>query len=87
MADRYEQLTLDLAEALTGILRQVIADVGPSAPADDVSLVSVPEAARRVGLSTVTVKRKIAAGELDSVLVGRRRLVRLSAIEEYVRAL
>jgi excisionase family DNA binding protein len=51
------------------------------------SLLDVPEVASRLGISQVKVKRLIAAGELRSVLLGRRRLVPSEAVADYIRSL
>ena len=51
---------------------------------DDPLLVSVEEAARRLGIDRCTAYELIAAGELDSVKIRRRRLVPVVALSEYV---
>jgi excisionase family DNA binding protein len=77
-----------LAEALAAVVRQAVheavVEVAESG-GDTAGLVGIPEVARRMALGTTTVKRLIAAGELRSLLVGRRRLVPPEAIEEFRR--
>jgi excisionase family DNA binding protein len=48
-------------------------------------LVTVPELAERLRVGLRTVERKIATGEIRSLLVGRRRLVRADEVERYLR--
>ncbi len=50
----------------------------------DVLAVSIAEAARQLGLSTRTVATLITSGELESRKVGRRRLIPLSALVDFV---
>ena len=47
-------------------------------------LVGMPEAARRLGLGLSTVKSLVQGRDLQSVTVGRRRLIPVAAIEEFV---
>jgi excisionase family DNA binding protein len=51
----------------------------------DVLAVDVPEAARRLTLSPRTVATLLARGELKSLKIGRRRLVPVRALEEFLR--
>lgn len=50
-------------------------------------LIAVSEAARRLGLGRTTVYAEIAAGRLRTVKAGRRRLVPVAALDEYVALL
>uniref|UniRef100_E6PBZ9 Helix-turn-helix domain-containing protein n=1 Tax=mine drainage metagenome TaxID=410659 RepID=E6PBZ9_9ZZZZ len=52
--------------------------------ASDIQAVSVPEAARRIGVGHSTAKMLYKTGELRSFTVGRRRLVTCDAIAEYI---
>ncbi len=47
--------------------------------------VGVPEAARRLGLSSRTVATLIARRELPSRKVGRRRIIPVAALEAFIR--
>jgi excisionase family DNA binding protein len=47
--------------------------------------VSVEEAARRLSLSPRTVATLIATRELRSVKIGRRRVVTIKALQEFLR--
>ncbi|WP_236592345.1 excisionase family DNA-binding protein [Streptomyces sp. NHF165] len=60
-------------------------DHGDSDPT--VALLSVEEAARRLGIGRTVCYRLISAGELESVTVGRLRRVPADAIPEYVSRL
>jgi excisionase family DNA binding protein len=53
----------------------VVPDGASERAPDDARAVSVPEAARRLGVSERTVRRRIAGDELSSFLFGGRRLV------------
>ena len=46
--------------------------------------VGVPEAARRLGLSPRTVATLVARRELPSRKVGRRRIIPVAALEEFI---
>ncbi|HVO60497.1 MAG TPA: helix-turn-helix domain-containing protein [Terriglobales bacterium] len=48
--------------------------------------VSIPEAARRLGVSTRTVATLIARKELQSKRIGRRRLVTVDALQQFLRS-
>lgn len=43
-----------------------------------------PDAAQMLGLGRSMTKQLVATGELETVLVGRRRLVIVQSIHEYV---
>jgi excisionase family DNA binding protein len=47
--------------------------------------VSIPEAARRLGLSIRTVATLVSRRELASRKVGRRRIIPVAALEAFVR--
>jgi excisionase family DNA binding protein len=49
--------------------------------------VTVKEAARILALSPFTVSKKLDAGAIDSRYEGKRRLVRLSSLQEYADSL
>jgi excisionase family DNA binding protein len=50
----------------------------------DLLLVDLDEAARRLSLSRRFVQGEIAAGRLHSVRAGRRRLVAVAALQDYI---
>ena len=52
---------------------------------DDVLAVNVPEAARRLGISPRTVATLVARRELPSRKIGRRRVIPIRALEEFLR--
>jgi excisionase family DNA binding protein len=56
-------------------------------PLEQLEAVSVDEAARRVGLSRTLLYERIAAGDLPSVKIGKRRLVRLTALRAWLQRL
>ena len=47
---------------------------------------SVPEAAQALGVSCRTAWALVASGRLDTVRIGRRRLVPLSALAAFINA-
>lgn len=47
-------------------------------------LLDVPEACRELHISRAALFRLMARKELDSIRIGRRRLVPVSAIEAYI---
>jgi excisionase family DNA binding protein len=54
---------------------------------EDPSVLAVPidEAARRLSLSPRTIATLVASRELRSIKVGRRRLIPLKALQDFVR--
>jgi excisionase family DNA binding protein len=44
----------------------------------------IDEAARRAGVGRTTVYKAIAAGELKSLKIGRRRLIRAAALDAWL---
>ena len=52
---------------------------------DNILAVDVPEAARRLGVSPRTVATLVARKELPSRRIGRRRLILVRALEEFLR--
>jgi excisionase family DNA binding protein len=51
----------------------------------EVLAVNVPEAARRLGVSPRTVAALIASKELPSRKIGRRRLIPVRSLEDFLR--
>ena len=52
---------------------------------DHVVAVNVPEAARRLGVSPRTVATLVAQKELPSRKIGRRRVIPIRALEEFLK--
>ncbi len=52
---------------------------------EGVLAVSVPEAARRLGISPRTVATLVARKELPSRKIGRRRVIPVEALEKFLR--
>ncbi len=46
---------------------------------------TVPQAAGATNLGETTIKKLIRTGELRSFLVGRRRLIEVASLEQFVR--
>ena len=75
----FDELTAMLDASPRPEPTQFGATIGPPDP----ELVNYTEAGRRLGgVSTRTVERLIAAGQLEKVRVGRRALVRLADVRE-----
>ena len=53
--------------------------------AEAVLAVGITEAARRLGLSARTVATLVKTGELESRKIGRRRLIPISVLVEFIR--
>ena len=52
---------------------------------DQILACSIAEAARRLGLSARTVATLVACKELSSRKIGRRRVIPICALEEFLR--
>jgi excisionase family DNA binding protein len=76
---------LVLAEALTAVIRQAVRDAMSEAVemTDNVTLISVSEAAQRLGLGMTKLRELIASGEVPSVVIGKRRLLRPQDLEAF----
>jgi excisionase family DNA binding protein len=61
-----------------------VREAGPSQQGVPERLLSVAAAAQQLGVGRSTVYQLIAAGQLRSTVVGRRRLVPLSAITDFI---
>ena len=51
-----------------------------------VRLYGLPEVCQAIGLGRTTVKQLIYDGDLDSIRVGRRRLVPVESIDQFITA-
>lgn len=74
-----------LGAALQAVVEQAVANALASLPpptAEGPVMLSVPEAARQLGVGTTKVKELIASGRLTSATIGRRRLIPSVAIRE-----
>jgi excisionase family DNA binding protein len=81
-----------LAEALGAVVKEAVRDGVIKAmtelrAAGEPAMVSVPEAANRLGLGKTKVNELIASGDLPSVVVGKRRLLRPSDLQEFAARL
>jgi excisionase family DNA binding protein len=79
----------ELSAALASVVRQAVADALAAVPpstgsVDTAAMVSVPEAANRLGLGVTKTKKLIASGDIPSVMLEGRRLVPVAGIESYV---
>ena len=48
-------------------------------------LLSIPEAARRIGISTLVFRRVLDRGELEHLCIGGRKRIAVSELESYLR--
>ena len=53
-------------------------------PTDSPLLLTMQEAQRRLGLSMYTLKCEVYAGRLRSIKIGKRRLIPVVALSEYI---
>lgn len=56
----------------------------PTAPSAEPLLVSIREAAELLGISQRMTIKLVDAGELRSLKIGRRRLVPMAAVRDYI---
>lgn len=84
--DPHSDSTRALGEALRVVIEDAVFKALASVkvlPAEDAVMLSVPEAAERLGLGTTKVKQLIASGQLASVTIGRRRLVPAANVRSF----
>lgn len=75
-----------LGEALRAVIEEAVSKALASIrvpTTDDVVMLSVPEAAERLGVGTTKIKQLIASGQLASVTIGRRRLVPAANVRSF----
>ena len=75
-----------LGEALQAVIEDAVAKALASIKApstEDAVMLSIPEAAERLGVGTTKVKQLIASGQLASVTIGRRRLVPVAILRSF----
>jgi excisionase family DNA binding protein len=73
-----EVLRAIVEDAVAGALAAVKPVRGP-----DPVMISVQEAAARLGVGTTKLKQLVASGQLPSVVIGRRRLVPLAGLNAF----
>jgi excisionase family DNA binding protein len=80
---------LALAEALAAAIEHAVKEAlgEPSTPAGNITMMSVPEAAQRMGIGRTKVNELIASGPLPSVVIGTRRLLRPADLEAFAAGL
>lgn len=64
-----------------------ISELRGEPPTRDDQLLGLQQVAARLGVSYVTVKRLVAAGDLVSVRLGDRRLIRESDLATFIASL
>jgi excisionase family DNA binding protein len=82
--DPYQSLGTALQAVIALAVKNALASLEPSATCDTVML-SVPEAAKQLGVGTTKLKQLIGSGQLASVTIGRRRLVPASSVRAFGR--
>lgn len=73
-----------LGEALRAVIEEAVSKALDSVKAstkDHAVMLSIPEAAHRLGIGTTKVKQLVASGELASLTIGRRRLILATSVE------
>lgn len=56
-------------------------------PSDDLLLLTIEEAGRRLGLGRTSMYQLISSGAIESVTVGRLRRIPAECLQEYVSSL
>ncbi len=79
------RLAAAIAELADALQEEVRAELRDAAGAPD-HLLSVAEAAKRIGLGRTALYGALGSGRIRSVVVGRRRLVPSSAIAELAQS-
>lgn len=75
-----------LAAALAELVEAIRADLTPGVEHEPERLLSVDDAAARLGIGRSALYGEIARGRIRTIKVGRRRLIPTGAIAEYIRA-
>jgi excisionase family DNA binding protein len=80
----------DLATLLTQLAHALTAQQQPAPtprPMPERVLLTVEEAAERLGIGRTLMVRLVSTGEIESVKIGRLRRIHTSAIDEYAQRL
>ena len=85
-ADPYTVLADALRAVAEDLVARVVAAMQPMNEGDAAVMVSVAEAARRLGISASKVTQLVASGEVRSVKVGDRRLIPVSALAAFAES-
>lgn len=80
------RLDAALAELAAAIRDEFAATAAQRAPDGPPALLSIAETARRLAIGRSALYGLIAAGDLRTIKVGRRRLVPADALAEFVQA-
>lgn len=83
--DPCELLAIALQAVIEHAVNSVLASLPDVVTAEPVML-SIPEAANQLGVGTTKVKQLIASGELDSITIGRRRLIPAASVRAFAPA-
>jgi excisionase family DNA binding protein len=81
-ADPYHALGEALGAVIRKEIRAALAEVA-STTGDSAALLSVPKGAALLGIGKTKLYQLIASGELPSVVVGKRRLLRPADLEQF----
>lgn len=83
--DPFELLAVALQAVIEHAVNSALAslpDVVTAAPV----MLSIPEAANQLGVGTTKVKQLVASGQLDSITIGRRRLIPAASVRAFAPA-
>lgn len=80
--DPFESLGLALQALVEQAVAQALVSV-KGASTEEAVMLSLPEAAQRLGIGTTKAKQLIASGRLASVTIGRRRLIPISGLQAF----
>jgi excisionase family DNA binding protein len=85
LAAQAQRATADALEALADLVTSAPSAPAPPASDDPEALLSVPRAAKRIGMSASWVYRAVEEGRLPCVRIGSRVRVRAGDLEAFVR--
>lgn len=83
--DPFALLAIALHAVIEHAVNSALASLPDRVTAEPVML-SIPEAANQLGVGTTKVKQLIASGQLDSITIGRRRLVPAASVRAFAPA-
>jgi excisionase family DNA binding protein len=85
--EAHAALADELCAAVVAIVRRELSAIAGSDQSVPVRLLAVDDVADRLGVGRSRLYQELSAGRIQSIKVGRRRLIPESALYEYVRSM